>query len=131
MRRLRRREHKQGLVEDRRRLVRRYLDGAEPQQASSETPLPTEESPDLVPSPALATPTLPPTEHVAAALPRPEASGAATEVEPHRPLTSEPLQPAAFEGAIRTLEEVVRLCEQVASLGRMRLPAEGRLDRRG
>jgi hypothetical protein len=130
---MRRRKHELGLVDDRRRLVRRYLDGGEPQQTSAEAPPAADEGRHLSPSPTLPTAAVAADELAAASaaqtgasalsphrhrrrLPPPEPRTTA-EVEAGRPVKSEPLGPAAFDGAIRTLEEVVRPCERVARLG--------------
>jgi hypothetical protein len=110
MRRLRRRDHTQGLVEDRRRLVHRYLDGDEAPPPTADPPPPAEErQPQRETSAVVAPKASPPA-------PEPEPQTAAR-VAPRRPPRSQPLEPDAFDRAACTFEAVVRLCEQVTSLG--------------
>jgi hypothetical protein len=131
MRRLRRKTRKQGLVEDRRRLVRLYL-------AEDEAPLPADSPPAaeergrLPRSARRPTAAVGVTEHVHASGTQPETSAAVAmamppapepalpavaDVEPHRPVRSRPIGPDTFERAIGTFEEVGRLCEQLGALG--------------
>jgi hypothetical protein len=125
MRRLRQKRHESGLAAERRDLVHRYMtDGTDASPApEEEEELPVEEDPADVPLPLepVTSDTATAEETDTASEPLPD-SPPAIEVDRPQPVAPVPfrleaLGPSSVDGAVRMLEEVAGLCDELARLG--------------